>query len=339
MPGGAAAAAGKPGRIAAGAAKRAGGPTTTAPPAHVVGRVSPNARLAGVLGVAGAVCLLVRPLLPLVTSDGRRIGSGSGVLLALCWLPAAGIVAAAGVAAVRGRLPRLALGVIAGAGGLSIGPLLHWIWLTRTADRSVLDLPLPGQTLPGNQYTPGPGLVLAIVGSASLVAALLAVLAGWSSTVMEDDGRFDRARPAVAMWGLFVGALTAVSFGSAPSGSRLHIAPAALLQRSGLDLLGLLLLAAATVLGCVIAATLRPRLATVGTLTGLAVVLLGLGLDNLVVVAGSRDLSADFGTVAQLVTPLLVALLAVAAGVIARTEPADRISGEGWAGTADGAAV
>jgi hypothetical protein len=50
----------------------------------------------------------------------------------------------------------------------------------------------------------------------------------------------------------------------------------------------------------------------------------GQAIENLISVAGSADLHADLGTVAQLVTPLFVLALAVAAATVRRSaqEPA-----------------
>lgn len=285
----------------------------------VVGYVPSLARAAGILGVVCAVGLLVRPLLPLATAGGHRLGTGSTLVLALPWLPAALVVGFAGGLAATGRLPRLALGVLGSAGGLSIGLLLRWIWLTDTGARTVLDLPVSGQPLQGDRYGAGAGLWFAVVTAAVLVAALMAVAASWSSTVMDDDGRFDRVRPTLALWSLFVGAVVAVAYGAAPSNSSLGIARS-VLQSTGLDRIGGLVLVAAIVVCCVVAPTARPRLATTGTLLGAAVMLFGLGFENLVVVAGSPDLHASFGTVAEVVAPLLVLML-VAASVLAAREP------------------
>jgi hypothetical protein len=282
----------------------------------VVGRVAIAARLAGALAVLAAIVLAVRPFLPLATAKGHSAGVRAGALGFLGWLPAVVVIGAAGVFVLLGRLPRPYLGVIGAAGALSIGPLLHTIWLIN--GQSPLDLPVGGQALRVASYRVGSGLIFELIGFALLVAALLLVLAGWTATVTDDDGGFDRRRPAFGVIGLFVGALAAGSVSMAPSSSPIAISPPAVTAQVGLERVGGLVLAVIVVCCCVVAASLRPWLAAAGAWLAVAVMLLGQAVENALVVGRSADLRFDVGTVALLVMPVVVLGLAAAAALVRR---------------------
>ncbi len=289
----------------------------------VVGAISGWSRVAGAAAGAAALCLLVRPFLPLATAGGDPVGATPGIASLAGWLPAIVLLAAAGAAALTGRVPRVGLAVIGAAGALAVGVGLRWVWLFGTGQRTVLDLPVGGQAVAGNRYAVGGGLWLAVVAAGLLVLGLIAAVAGWARTVTEDDGALDGWRPTFGALGLFVGAIAAIAVSMAPSDSALNVAPPSVIQQNGLDRIGGLILAVVVVVCCVLAATFRPWLATVGVLLSVGVVLLALSLDNLVVVARSRDLTTSVGTVAEAVSAVLVLLLAVAAALVP-AGPAER---------------
>lgn len=304
----------------------------------VVGAISGWTRVAGVAGVAAALCLLIRPFLPLATAAGRQVGVTPGVASLAAWLPAIVVLAAAAASAVTGRLPRLGLAVIGAAGALAVGVGLRWVWLLDTGHRTVLDLPVGGQALAGNRYAVGPGLWLGIVAAGLLVVGLVAAVAGWARTVTEDDGSLDGWRPTFSALGLFVGAIAAIAFSMAPSDSALSVAPPSVIQQTGVGRIGGLVLVIVVVGCCVLAATFRPWLATVGVLASVGVVLLALSIDNLVIVARSHDLTTSVGTVAEVVSAVLVLLLAAGAALVPAGSPADRTDAAGRPPTAKKAA-
>lgn len=283
----------------------------------VVGRISPAARAAGGLAVPAAAGIAVRPFLPLArTTDGGSLGRTAGALGLLGWLPAILLLAAAGYCCLRGVLPRLGLAVIGSAGALGIGVGLRSLWLLDTGRRSVLDLPVGGQALRGQGYQVGSGLILQLAVAAALVAALLCVLAGWTGTVMEDGGPFDRYRPGFGVAGLFLGAFAAVSFCVQSSDSPVGIAPATVTNETGLDRVGGLVLAVAVVVCCIVAATVRPWPASIGVYLGVFGILTGLAIENAIVVGRSPDLTVSLGTDARVVAAAVVLAVAVLAAFV-----------------------
>ncbi|HVX43292.1 MAG TPA: hypothetical protein VHC49_05390 [Mycobacteriales bacterium] len=288
----------------------------------VVGRVSPLARTAGALAAVAALGLAVRPFLPLARrTDGGALGTTAGLLGLLAWLPAIVLLGAAAYCCLRGVLPRLGLTVIGASGAVSIGVLLRAIWLLDTDGRSVLDLPVGGQALRGESYDVGAGLILELVVAAVLIAALLCVLGGWTGTVMEDGGAFERFRPAFGVIGLFLGVFAAVSFSLNSSDSPVGIAPETVTGQAGLDRIGGLILAAVVVICCIVASTVRPWLASIGTFLGLFGMLFGLAVENCVVVGRSADLTMSFGAGSQLAAAVLVLAAGLIAGALtSRTE-------------------
>lgn len=283
----------------------------------VVGRVAPAARAAGVLSILAAAALAVRPFLALATAHGHAVGDRPGVLGLLGWLPAIVLLGCAGTFVLLGRLPRPCLSVIGAAGAVSIGPLLRTIWLVE--GQSPLDLPVGGQAVRDRSYDIGSGLIVELIGFGLLAAALVLVLAGWTATVTDDDGGFDRRRPAFGVVGLFVGALAAGAVSMAPSTSPIAIAPPAVTAQVGLQRIGGLVLAVIVVCCCVVAASLRPWLAAVGAWLAVGVMLVGLAIENALVVGRSADLGFDVGTVAQLVLPVVVLALACWAALVRRS--------------------
>ena len=301
--GAAKAAAAKPG-------KKGGRPAIPPPPGPglVVGPVPALARAAGAAALGAAVLLLVAPAFPLARSGGQDLGGAGNLFGFVPVLPLVAVVAAAGVLAVRGRLPRLALAALFPAGTLAAGLLLRTLALTDTGSRTTLDLPLGIGT--SARYEVAAGLLVLAAGYALLVVAAVLAAAAWPRTVMEDDGGLDPLRPRLAAWGLAVGVLAALVLGMAPYASSIAPGTPTLPERSGLDLLGALVVALGAMIWAVISATLRPRLAVVGAYAGLAAVLLSEGLAAWLLVARSPVIGPSAGGVGTLLAGLAMAVLA-----------------------------
>ena len=298
------------------AAGRPKAPTTAPTPALVVGAISPLTRLAGAVAVAAAALLLVQPAFPLVRDAGRGVGGAHNLWDFLVPLPAAALVGVAGVLCLLGRLPRLGLAALIATGGYGLGQLLRTVALLDTRGHSSIDLPLPEGLVRSFRYAPGPGLVLQVVALAALTVVLVLALLAWRRTDMDDDGSFDPLRPTFAGLG-FAAALVGfagLAFPPAfPRPGGLTITVPALFDRSGLDLLGGWVLAAAVIAVAVGAATVRPRLAVVGMFAGLAAMFGTAALGNLLLVIRSTALDADTGTAFQIAAAVVFAALAVAA--------------------------
>ncbi len=300
------------------AAGKAAGRAVPPPPGPglVVGTVPALARVAGAVALVAAVLLLVAPAFPLARSGGADLGGPGNAFAFLPPLPLAGTVAAAGVLAVRARLPRLGLAVLFPAGTVAAGLLLQTASLLRTGSHGTIDLPLGIGT--SARYEVGPGLVLSAVGYGVLVAAALLAAAGWPRTVMEDTGDLDPRRPRLAAWGLAVGVLTALVLGMAPYSSSIAPGAPTLPERHGLDLLGAAVVTLGAAAWAVLAATLRPRLAVVGAYAGLAATLLTIGLAIWLLVARSPAIGTSAGGVGVLLAALAVAVLGLVTARIGR---------------------
>jgi hypothetical protein len=277
-------------------------------PGLVVGPVPVLARVSGGVALGAAGLLLVAPAFPLARTGGQNLGGAGNLFGFVPALPLVAVVAAAGVLVVRGRLPRLALAALLSAGTLAAGLLLRTLALLDTGARSTLDLPLGIGT--SARYQAAAGLVVPAVGYGLLAAAALLAAVAWPRTLMEDEGDLDPRRPRLAGWGLAVGVLVALVLGMAPYASSIAPGIPTLPERSGLDLLGALVLALGGMAWAVISATLRPRLAVVGAYAGLAAVLLSEGLADWLLVARSPAIGASAGGVGTLVAALAVAVLA-----------------------------
>ncbi len=303
----------RPGGPAAGkAGGKAGGARPPAPPGPdlVVGTVPPLARVAGGVAVVAAVLLLLAPAFPLARSGGADLGGPGNLWAFVPPLPLAAVVAAAGVLAVRGALPRLGLAVLFPVGTLAAGLLLRALHLQQTGARSTLDLPLG---LGGSaRYETGPGLLVTTAAYGLLVVAAVLASTAWPRTIMEDGGDLDPRRPRLAAWGLAVGVLSALVLGMAPYASRIAPGAPTLPERDGLDLLGALVVALGAAAWAVFAATLRPRLAVVGAYAGLAAALLTEGLSIGLLVARSDQLGRSAGGVGILLAAAAVLALALA---------------------------
>ncbi|HEX6755627.1 MAG TPA: hypothetical protein VF109_06745 [Mycobacteriales bacterium] len=286
-------------------------------PGLVVGQVPLLARAAGGLGLAGAVLLLAAAFPPLAYAGGARLGGFRNVWDLVPALPVLLVVGAAGLLVARGRLPRLGMAVLLSGGTLAAGELLRALALLDTRGRSTVDLPLGIAT--SARYEAGAGLVLLVLAYGLLTVAAVAAGVAWSTTVMEDDGTCDRARPNVATWGLIVGCLGALAFGMAPYSSTIGLDPGTVPERTGLDLLGGLVLTLGTAVWAVVAATLRPRLAVAGAYAGLAAVLGSDVLATLLLVVRSPGLRVSAGTVGELLAVLAFTALALAVAPVRGT--------------------
>jgi iron complex transport system permease protein len=308
---GKAGAAGKP------AAGTAGRPVPPPPgPGLVVGSVPALARIAGAVAVLAAVLLMIAPAFPLARAGGVDLGGPGNVWAFVPPLPLAAAVAAGGVLALRGRLPRLGLAVLFPAGTVAAGLLLQDAALLRTGSHGTTDLPLGIGT--SARYEVGPGLVTAVLAYGVLVAAALLATVAWPRTIMEDTGDLDPRRPRLAAWGLAVGVLTALVLGMAPYSSSIGSGAPTVPERHGLDLLGAAVVALGAAVWAVIAATLRPRLAVVGAYAGLAATLLSIGLSIALLVARSPALGTSAGGVGVLLAALAAAVLGLVTARIGR---------------------
>lgn len=280
-------------------------------PGLVVGPVPLLARVAGGLAVASVLVRLAAPAVPLAHAGTLDLGGGN----AFDWialLPLAGVVGAAGVLCLLGRLPRLGLAVLLPTGTAGLALLLATGYLLDDGDRSSQDLPLGLAT--SFRYTAGGGLWLLLIANALLVAAFAAAGLAWARTGMEDEGGFDGRRPRFAVGGLAVGALGALGVGMAQLDPAVPGAAAPpLLEQTGLALLGGLVLALAVAGWGAIAATLRPRLATVGAFAGLAAALGTEAARSVLVAARSPVVGVGPGAITELLAGVCFAALAVAA--------------------------
>ncbi len=271
----------------------------------VVGDPPPTARLAGVLlvlaGVVGAAGLFPTYLVIGGTEVSQSAGAGS--LLAGLVVPLTALAVGGGLAA--GRVPRFGLAFASIGGALSVGLLLIELYRASTSTvRPGIEV-IAGQRVLTSAVDVGPGWVLGAVALGLTVLAGVLAVAAWGRTVMEDVGSLDPARPALAGAAVLlgVGAVLCLVLPAADVPDRIvtdpttglqvvveQEGPQGLLERPGLALLGGLLLAGAVVLCSVLAPSLRPRLAAVGALLAIAVVVLSAGLTGLRDAAVSDEL-------------------------------------------------
>lgn len=292
-----------------------GGSTRTVKPPEEVGptllvdSVSPLARVAGGLAVLAALTQLVGSALPLAAGpDGQSSGGGGDVGVVLV---AAAVLGVAGVLCALGRIPRLGLAAIAVLGGCALGQGVRLITLyTRTGDVS-RDLPLDPRVFPWDADT---GAAVLLVGYGLAALALATAVLAWSRTWMEDDGGFEARRPLFGGLGLLVGVLAAVGLCMAPGDSDLDtLGPASVVNQHQPAQAGTILLAAVLVLAAVTAATLKPRLATVGAYAGVAAVMLTETLRAFALIGRVPGVGVGVGTVLMLFAAVVFCVLAVAA--------------------------
>ena len=148
---------------------------------------------------------------------------------------------------------------------------------------------LAGERVLTSSVEVGAGWVLGLVALGLTVLAGIVAAVAWGRTVMDDGGALDPVRSLLAGAAVLlgVGTVLCLTLPAADVPDQVVTDPAtgletvvtqegpqALLERPGLALLGGLLLAGAVVLCSVIAPSLRPRLAAVGALLAITVVVL-----------------------------------------------------------------
>jgi iron complex transport system permease protein len=294
------------------AAKSAGPQVSAAPgggkrppsgPTLVIGTIPVLTRVAGGVGLLAALLLLLRPAFPLVDTAGGALGGAHNLWDFLVVLPLVLAVGWAGVLCLLGRLPRFGLAILIAAGGYGLGAAIRVLPLFGTRTHSTLDLSIPEAAVSNVRYTVAGGLVLTVVAGLLLAVAAALALRAWRRTIMEDNGLFDPLRPWFAGFGMWtsVGAILAVIYPVADplSAHSVGMPVGGILDRSGLDRLGILVQLVAFVAVAVGASVARPRLATVGMLLGLTAVSLTIWLTDTLLVVRSTELANGFGTIYQ----------------------------------------
>lgn len=297
-------------------------PIVTAP-THIVGPVPGVARLAAAAGLLAGVLLLAARFLPYADVGGVEVRPPHApwdIGAALIW---SGVLIAAGVSVLLGRLPRLGLTVLAASGalaiGLAVGEAYH---LQGTEAHRGVEF-FFGQRLVTSSVQPLAGVWVHLAAYLLLLVAVVLTLIAWPRATMEDAGEFDSRRP-LAMGLAAIGGLTGVlAVAARPldtpdlvvqdvTGLRITVpvpGGVSLLDRLGLDLAGGVLLAAAVFLVALLAATLRPRLASVGAFAGLAAYFLTAGLSFLLEAGRYDDVEMAAGGWLHLVTGIGFAAL------------------------------
>lgn len=327
----------------------------------VLGPVPVVARLAGALLAAAGLLGAVAVFPTYLVVDDVRLSLATGPLDVLAALVAPVVALVVGGVTAAGRLPRLGLAYAAVAGGLAVGRLLIELYQgTASTTRPGVEV-LAGDLVVTSTVVTAPGWVLGVVSLGLTVLAGVVAALAWGRTVMEDAGSLDPLRPVLAGTAVLLGALAALCLAlpaadvadqlvTDPSTGLITVVtaegPRALLERPGTALLGGLLLAAALLLSGVVAASLRPRLAAVGGLAAVAVVVLQSGLSGLRDALHSPDLDWTVPGAGLLLTGLALAGLAALAwrwrpapGRVTRERVLDEGLGEGMDDDADGSAV
>ncbi|WP_191328646.1 hypothetical protein [Klenkia taihuensis] len=272
----------------------------------MTGTVPPTARLAGALlalaGLVGAVGVFPTYL----DVDGRALSLATGPLDVLVALLTPLVALAVGSLTATARVPRFGLAYAGAAGALAVGRLLIELYQgLASTTRPGVEV-LAGDLVVTSTVTTGPGWLLGVVALGLTVLAGVVAVVAFGRTVMEDAGRLDPLRPALAGAGVLAGAGTVLCLAlpaadvtdqlvTDPATGLVTVVttegPRALLERPGVALLGGLLLAAALLLAAVVSASLRPRLAAVGGLLAVGVAVLQAGLSGLRDALHSLDLA------------------------------------------------
>jgi len=292
--------------------------------AHIVGPVPAVARAAAVAAILASLLLVAVRFLPYADVGGVQVDPPRGPLdigAALLW---PGVVAAAGGSVVLGKLPRLGPAVLAASGALGIGLAVGELYQLQGAEAHRAVEVFFGRRLVTSTVEPLAGVWGQLLAYVLLAFALVLTLVAWSGTTMDDSGDFDGQRPRVMGLAALVGLVGVLAVAARPQdapdqiiedviGYRTTVQIAgsvSLLDRLGLDLLGGVLLAAAVFTLALLAATLRPRLATVGVLVGLAAYFLSAALRVLLEAGRYADLVIAPGGLLQLLAGLALAALA-----------------------------
>lgn len=271
----------------------------------VVGPVPVLARVAGGLLAAGGLVGAVAVFPTYLQVDGQRLSLATGPLDVLVALLTPLVALAAGLLTALGRVPRFGLAYAGAAGALAVGRLLIELYQgLASTTRPGVEV-LAGDLVVTTAVRTAPGWLLGVVALGLTVLAGVVAVPAFGRTVMEDAGALDPLRPALAGAGVLLGAVAVLCLAlpAADVADQLVTDPAtglvtvvttegprALLERPGAALLGGLLLAAALLLAAVVSASLRPRLAAVGGLLAVGVVVLQAGLSGLRDALHSPDL-------------------------------------------------
>ena len=303
--------------------RTAGKPVEPAP-AHIVGPVPALARVGAVTAILASVLLVIARFLPYADVGGIRISPPHApldIVAALLW---AGVIAAAGCYVVLGRLPRLWLAVLAVSGALAIGLGIGELYQLQGAGAHRGVEVFFGRRAVTSSIDALAGVWVHLSAYLLLVGTLVLTLLAWPRTTMDDNGDFDGRRPLVMGLAALAGLAGVLAVSARPqdtpdqvlqdiSGFRVSVEIAgevSLLDRLGLDLLSGLLIAFAVFAVALLAATLRPRLATVGALIGLAAYFLSSALLLLLESGRYADLVIAPGGVLYLLSGLAFAALA-----------------------------
>ena len=323
------------------ARRPAGAPTSATvdgPPADglVVGAVPPVARLTGALLVLAALVAVAAVFPTYLVVAGRPLSSTAGfagVLVALV-VPVAHLLVGGWL--LRGAVPKFGLAYAGTSGALAVGQLLIEIYRGRSSTTRAAVEVLAGERVLTSSVEVGAGWVLGVVALALTVLAGICGAIAWGRTVMDDDGPLDAVRSGLAGAAVLLGVTTvlclALPAADVPgqlvtdptTGMQTVVTregPQALLERPGMALLGGLLLAGAVVLCSVIAPSLRPRLASVGSLLAVTVTVLAAAVSGLRDAVSSDDLDWTVPGAGLVLTGLGYAALTVLAWRLRRGRP------------------
>lgn len=256
--------------------------------------------------------------LPYLVIGGEEIIPPRGVvdlLAAIVW-PAT--VIAAGACVVLSRLPRLGLGAVAASGGLAVGRALLELYQLADEQAHPGMEAFFGQWLVTSSIEPAIGARVSQAAYVLLSLGLGLTLLAWPRTVMEDAGDFDPLRPLTTGAGAvagFVGMLALAAqptdipdrVVTGPGGFELVLpsdGPLSLLDRTGVGLAGALVLSGVVLALAVVAATLRPRLATVGVFGALAAYFISAAGGTALDAGRSPELELALGGVLQIIAAL-----------------------------------
>jgi hypothetical protein len=271
----------------------------------VVGTVPTGARIAGVLLVLAALAGVVALFPTYLVVGGQELHSANGVggVLSALLVPVVELVV--GLLLLRGVLPKFGLAFAGMTGALSVGLLLIEIYRGSSSTARPGVEVIAGERVLTSSVEVAPGWVLGVVALSLTVLAGACAVAAWGRTIMDDGGALDPVRSVLACAAVLLGVLTVLCLAlpAADVPDQLVLdpttglqtvvtreGPQALLERPGSALLGGLLLAGAVLLCSVVAPSLRPRLATVGGLLAIAVVVLAAALTGIRDAAASDDL-------------------------------------------------
>jgi hypothetical protein len=294
----------------------------------VVGTVPVAARVTGVLLVLAALTGVVALVPTYLVVGGVVLHAPTrfwGVLAGLV-VPVAEL--AVGLVLARGRLPKFGLAFAAVAGSLSVGLLLIEIYRGSSSTAHPGVEVIAGHLVVTTSVEVAVGWLIGVLALGLTVVAGACAVGAWGRTVMDDGGALDPVRSVLAGAAVLLGVLTLLCLtlpaADVPeqvvtdqaTGLQTVVTregPQALFERPLLALLGGLLLAGALLFSSVIAPSLRPRLATVGGLLAIAVVVLAAAFTGMRDATASHDLQWTLPGMGLLLAGLGYAGLALAA--------------------------